>query len=423
MTRPDTAHRQELAFGLVTQFVGTTLYGVSSFTLSIVILRETGSLWAYAGNAFSAAAITALFGPVAGMAVDTIGRAKVVGMVALANVALSGLALFAGGFGHAPTFYAFLLTVFCCLLTSCSAVVAVSLPGLLADTPGGVGGRLNSIQISEQVARVVSPLLLLAFYPISFQEIGLVIAVLSLTLLIATLFCARKVKILESRAASPGARDGGARPSLSEMLKYIKKDGVLRILAIYLAISTACVELASTGLAPVVISFSSEALLGLSFAIANVAAVCGSIAAKGLTNHWNKRFALKTFLLIEAAGGILIAVESQTESIVTFTVALASGFFILPASLIAAQVAWLGDAPKGQQGVLSGLERTSSWVLVPFAYLLGPLLVPPAEFGREAFAVDTFRMIVLAAAVVLFVTSALAWGLIVPRASRGDVTD
>lgn len=424
MSQSEQVRRQGLVFGIVTQFVGTTLYGVSSFALSIVILRETGSLWAYAGNAFAAAAITAFFGPVAGIAVDSIGRARVVGIAALATAALASLALLAEGLNQASLLFSFLLTAVCCVLTSCSAIVSISLPRLLANTADRVGGHLNSIQISEQCARIVSPLLLFVFYPISFREIGWTITLLSFFLLLATLWRRREIGTLEGWAA--GATEAEKiipRPNLSQMLEYIKKDRILRLLAIYLAVSTACVELAATGLTPVAISFSSEAMLGLSFAIANVAAVCGSIAAKGLANCWNKRFALKTFLFIEAIGGVLIAIESQTESLVIFTVALASGFFILPASLIAAQVAWLGDAPKSQQGILSGLERTSSWILVPFAYLVGPLLVPPAEYGSGAFAVETFRAIVLAAAILLFLSSALAWMLMLPRVPQRNAAN
>ena len=424
MSQSDQTRRQALAFGVITQFVGTTLYGVSSFALSIVILRETGSLWAYAGNSFAAAAITAFFGPVAGIAVDSVGRTKVVSIAALANVALASLALFADGFSQASILFSFLLTAACCVLTSCSAIVSISLPRLLASTVDRVGSHLNSIQISEQCARIISPFFLFLFYPISFREIGFTVTFLSFFLLLAALGCQRGIGALERRATTAAETEKvDTRPSLSNMVNYIAKDRVLRVLAVYLAISTACVELAATGLTPVAISFSSEAMLGLSFTMANVAAVCGSIAAKGLTNLWNKRFALKIFLCIEAIGGVLIAVESQTDSIVIFTTALAAGFFILPASLIAAQVAWLGDAPKTQQGILSGLERTSSWSLVPLAYLVGPLLVPPTDYGSGAFAVETFRTIVLVAAILLILSSLLAWILMVSPAPQRNATN
>ena len=131
-----------------------------------------------------------------------------------------------------------------------------------------------------------------------------------------------------------------------------------------------------------------------------------------LQPFWSRAFAIRLFLAIEFAGGILIAIESQTQSVVVYTMALAAGFFIMPASLVAAQYVWLGGASRQRQGILSGLERTSSWLLVPFAYATAPFWIPQGASALSEAAVDALRMVGLAAALALAGSTVIAWFLL-----------
>ena len=207
--------------------------------------------------------------------------------------------------------------------------------------------------------------------------------------------------------------------SLRDIVRAAVRDPVLRVFAPYLMISTACVELAVITLTPIVLSYATEGQLGVAFSLANAAAVAGSLLLSRIRPDWTRTSALKAFLLIEGIGGVLIAIEAMTSSIEVFTAALVAGFLILPTSLVAAQVIWLGNAPRSQQGILSGLERFASWCLVPVAILLGPLLASPLEGGEVLLDIEVLRLIALGAAVTLFASTILTWLLLITFAPDG----
>ncbi|MHA7773864.1 MFS transporter [Roseibium sp. M-1] len=402
---------QTTIYSMASQFLGTSLYSLCSFALSVVLLRETGSLWAYAGNAFIAASMIAFFGPVAGLLSDRFGRTNlVIGADALLLVWVVAVALVPGP--QNIILLSLVTTFLACVSASCLTVISISMPRLVADSSIKIGKMLSLVQSAEQIARVGAPLLLVLFLPLDLQELAAIISLLVVGHLLLSLYFRRIIRIVErstSFASNKNEAAGSAKISASSMIRLTVKDPVLRIFAPYLAVSTACVELAAITLTPVVISFSSEAWLGIAFAIANASAVVGSILTARFCNRWTKGFAFKVFLLIEGAGAILIGIESQTTSIFVFISALSVGFLIMPMSLVAAQFIWLGDAPKSQQGLLSGLERFSSWLFVPLAFLIGPMFVPPLEVGPANYDVEALRLLAALAATGLFLSTLIVW--------------
>lgn len=382
----------------VFQFLGTLLFSVASFALSISLLRETGSLWSYVFNALFVSSITAIIGPFSGLIVDKIGRAKTACIV-------GSLCMLSGLVGYADTgnidilFNAALISISNSVAMSVLSVIATSTPKMIYDDLAKAGKMLSSIQISDQCARVISPLLLFFLYPLNLDKIALVSALVGALIVVFSLLIFSHLKITEKSNYSEKEED--EKYTIRDMLKLLYTDKTLRIFAPFLAITTAAFELSIIVLNPIFLSFSDEKTLGVAFTIANGFAVLGGICIAKVGKKWSKNFAINIFILIEMVGAILIAIESQTSSPIVYISALAIGFFIMPASLVAAQIIWLGDTPKEHQGLVSGLERFASWVLVPFAYVLAPVMANGITDPQD---IVIFREMALVASGVIMLT-------------------
>lgn len=395
-------------FAVFSQFAGTAVYGVCSFAMSVVVLRETGSLWAFAGNTFAAAATTAFMGPIAGALADRFGRSRTCLASTLAVLAAAALTWITSS---AEPFLPMILlfTTMSGIMSSCLSVTAISVPRLLSANEHTVGRLLSVIQVADQIARVLAPLVLLVLYPLSVNEVAGAIAVLCLTQVCLVALLHPGISAIETRGAQGGHRSGsGMLQTLRAAVRVIAGDPVLRIFAPYLTLSTACVEFAAIALTPIFLSFGSEAQLGLSFGLANGAAVAGSLLVARQRVAWTRATAIRLFLAIEALGGAFIILESRTDSTTVFTLALVCGFLIMPASLVAAQVIWLSGVPPERQGAYAGLERMASWMLVPFAYVLAPFLSSPGEAGATPEA-DMLRVLATMAGTLLLIASIAAY--------------
>lgn len=402
-----------ISFAAVSQLIGVSLYVTCSFAMGVVLLRETQSLWVYSGNALICTAMISFMGPIFGNLSDRFGRATMSSVLASVSAIWATVALVFLD-KDSMVQIALITSLFTCAAASCLGVVSISTPGLLAkrgdsaETASGLG----KIQVAEQVARIAAPLLLLVFVPLSLQTILIFICLLSVLEVLVSMRFSGLITMLEQSVPAAGA-EAQQKVTPREILQLAISDPVLKIFAPYLAISTACVELAIITLTPIVLSYATESQLGLAFSLANAAAITGSLILSRLKPNWTRTSALKAFLIIEGVGSILIAIEAITSSISIFTVALVLGFLIMPTSLVAAQVVWLGEAPREQQGVLSGLERFASWCLVPFAILLGPLLASPLEAGEALLDIQVLRTIALSAAFGLFASTLAAWLMLI----------
>lgn len=395
-------------FAALSQFVGASFYVTCSFATGVVLLRESGSLWLYAGNAFLAAAIVGFMGPIFGTLADRYGRIRIA--IAVAVILMLWLLAFLTLVPPARHLYASLITtLLACFFSSCMSVTSISLPGIVSgETSEKLGASLSKIQIAEQIARVAAPMLLLILFPLTVKQISIFILLTTSVYFVAALLYAGEIGRHEQLFRSKSVPRHGDH-SLSVVFSVFKANPFLKWFAPYLAVSTACVELSAVALTPVVLSFTSEGNIGTAFAIANFSAVVGSICISRFNKAWSDKVALSSFLAIEATGGVLIAIEATTSSFALFATALAFGFLIMPASLVAAQCLWLGSAPPTQHGVISGLERFASWVLVPFAFILGPVLAPPIAVSAAPYDVEMLRNIALCGGLLLTVSAVAFW--------------
>lgn len=402
-----------ISFATVSQLIGVSFYVTCSFAMSIVLLRETQSLWVYSGNALICTAMMSLMGPIFGNLSDRFGRTMMSGVLSAVSACWAALALVILD-AESMVQIALITSLFTCATASCLGVVSISTPGLRAERGdyGETGSGLEKIQVAEQVARIAAPLLLLAFSPLDLQTILIFICVFSVLEVIISLHSADMIITLERSISAAGTK-AEHRVKPRDIFRLAISDPVLKIFAPYLTISTACVELAVITLTPIVLSYATESQLGLAFSLANAAAIVGSLTLSHLRPNWTRVSALKAFLVIEGIGSILIAIEAVTSSIVVFIAALVAGFLIMPISLVAAQIVWLGEAPREQQGVLSGLERFASWCLVPFAILLGPILASPLEASKALLDIQMLRTIAFGAAFGLFASTLTTWFMLI----------
>lgn len=347
-------------------------------------------------------------GPIFGTLADRYGRIRIAIAVAVALMLwLLAFLMIVPSQWH---LYASLITtLLACFFSSCMSVTSISLPGIVSgETSEKLGASLSKIQIAEQIARVAAPMLLLILLPLTVKEISIFILLTTSIYFAAALLYAGEIRRHEHMFCSKSTPRHGDH-SFSVIFNVFKANPFLKWFAPYLAISTACVELSAIALTPVVLSFASEGKIGTAFAIANFSAVVGSICISRFNKAWSEKAALSSFLAIEATGGVLIAVEATTSSFALFATALAFGFLIMPASLVAAQCLWLGSAPATQHGMIAGLERFASWVLVPFAFILGPVLAPPNALSAEPYNVEMLRNIAFCGGLLLTVSALAFW--------------
>ncbi|WP_162617642.1 MFS transporter [Yoonia maritima] len=395
-----------LLFAASLQFLGTASFNLSVFGAGLLLLREAESIVPYIANGFVASFVIACFGPFAGNISDRIGRTQSSLIISLLAMGVSILALTLGS----SSVWAFLtlsLTLASALFMSTLSVVAMSSARLTSSKVEQIGSVLSKVQIAEQAGRIVAPLLIVLLFPIGLWGLAITQALLFSVAICVIVAFRTEIGKSETMATPKEANKALAPTPIREMFGLIRRDSLLRVFAPYLAVSTACVELSILALTPVALSIMTEQLLATAFMIANVSAVMGGLLATRLTPRWSVSFAIFIFISIEAAGAMLFAMQSQTTNLYVYAAALCFGYFIMPTSLISAQVAWLANIPKQDQGVAAGLERTSSWLLVPLAYLIGPLVVPPSSTSFDPEVVSAFRSVALYAAIALFVASIL----------------
>lgn len=351
--------------GQAVSVVGT---GLTGFVLGVWVFQETGSATKFAFISFCTVVPSILLAPIAGALVDRWDRRKLMMLADTgAGLATLGIALLLL-FGRLELWHIYVL------LAIGSTFNGVQMPAFVASTTLMVPKRLlgqaaGMTQLSQALGFVASPVIAGALLkPVG---VGGVILIDFATFLfaLATLVWIRIPK------PEPAAEDEGTSESLGRSAifgwHYIRaRPGLFWLLILFAVVnfSTAVMQVMIT---PLVLGFTTPAVLGRVLSTAALGTVVGSVAMSVWGGPRRRIHGILGSFL--GYGGLLLLGGLQPSAILIAT----AGFFLLmlnPIIAASSQAIWQTKVPPALQGRVFAMRRMIAWSAVPVAYLsVGPL--------------------------------------------------
>jgi DHA3 family macrolide efflux protein-like MFS transporter len=359
------AHLHDFLLIWAGQLISSVGSRLSGFALGIWILRSTGST-TYFAMTFVAMTIPALvISLVAGALVDRWDRRRTmivcdalsaVIMLALAGLSTAGLKVWPIylAVGASSLFNAFRTPAF-----------AASIP-LLA--PRDELPRVNGMaQSGNAVAEMIGPLLAgVLISSMSLQGI-LIIDALSFLVGVAALAAAN---IPRPEPAAGDKREGLLREAVIGWRYVQERPGLIGLLAIHSS-NNFVFSVARVVIAPMLLSFSDPAGLGVQYAISGSGLLLGGI---GMTVWGAPQKRIYGVLIFSLLAGVCAAAHGIRPSFTLIAVAGFLLFLMLPVIAASGSSIWQAKVPPGLQGRCFAIQRMTFYASTVIGYFLaGPL--------------------------------------------------
>jgi DHA3 family macrolide efflux protein-like MFS transporter len=348
------------------QLISSVGSGLSSFAVSIWILRTTGSTIQFAMT-FVVSAIPGIIAAlIAGALVDRWDRRQsmiicdflsAMNMLALAGLSVTGhLAIWQiyVGVGLSSVFATFRSPAF---------FASIPLVAEQGDLP-----RVNgAVQSGNAIAGIVGPLLAGAL--ISLISFGGVLIVDATTFLVSliTLVLAR----IPRPHPTPIEKHGGVLREAAMGWRYVRERSGLRGLLMFYVANEFVFAVASVLIAPLLLSFSSPAMVGVQYAISSGGLLLGGLA---LTAFGGPQKRIQGVLAFSGVAGLCLAGHGLWPSFILIT---ATGFFfflMLPVISASESSLWQSKVPAILQGRCFAIQLLLSHSATAIGYFLsGPL--------------------------------------------------
>jgi len=347
------------------QLVSSTGSRLSSFALGIWVLRTTGSTTQFAMT-FLAMTIPALVvSTVAGALVDRWDRRRtMIGcdlLSAATMLVLAGL----GASGHLTLWHIYAAVGAASLFDAFRGpAFAASIP-LLA--PRDQLPRVNGMaQTGNAVAEIIGPLLAGAMVSLISLPGILTLDALTFVVGLATLAAARIPRPLPVAKQN---REGLLREAMTGWRYVHQRRGLMGLLAVYgwnnFLFSIACVVIA-----PLLLSFTTPARLGVQYAISGSGLLLGGVA---MTAWGGPRKRIHGVLAFSALAGVCLGMHGLRPSFALVTVAGFVLFLMMPVIAASSNSLWQAKVPAGLQGRCFAIQR----VLLNAATVIGYCLAGP----------------------------------------------
>jgi MFS family permease len=338
---------------------------ISRFVLGLWVLRTTGSTTRFALT-FMATALPAIcVSPFAGALVDRWSRRRTMmfcdGLGAGLMVALAGLL----ATGHLAVWHVYLAASCTSLLdTFRTPALSASIP--LVTQPAQLPRANAMVQTGEAAAVIGGPLL--AGTLVSLIRFQGVLIIDALTFLAGVLTLA----LVRIPHAPPAAE---TRASLLQDVmagwQYVRqRSGLFGLLGVYGYIHFVF-AMASVLIAPLLLSFSTPAMLGLQYAISGCGLLLGGLA---LTATGGPKKQINGVLLGTLLGGMLLAAHGLRPS---FTLVVVTGFalfMMLPAVDASNTSIWQKKVPSQLQGRCFAIQQFVLNIAMAIGFsMAGPL--------------------------------------------------
>ena len=350
------------------QFVSLMGSSLTTFALGIWIYQETKSVSLLSWVVLAASLPGVMIAPLAGTIVDRWNRRTVMllsDLVAGISTVLVAAMVITGQMQH---WHIFVLAIVN------SLVGAFQEPAYSASVPllvpkRHLGRASGFVQLSQGLARIVTPLL--AGYLLVASGIGLILLIDVATFLFAVATLAFLTIPSPTRGLSESS---GVKELLRDAGKAIRflweRTGLISLLALFTCVNFV-VAFVNVLYIPLILSFASEDVLGRVLTIGGVGMLLGSIACTALGTPQRKIAAIMGLLFL---GGFVIAATGLKESAILIAAAGFLMMFILPILQATSQVLWQTKVPPAMQGRVFALRRTLAQCSLPAAYLAaGPL--------------------------------------------------
>lgn len=351
--------------GQVISELGTNL---TSFAIGVWVYQRTGSATRFALIALVTTLPGLLLYPVAGALVDRWDRRKA--MIVSDTGAGCATLVLALLFWHErlELWHIYLL------LSVSSVFGTLQWPAFSAATtllvPRKHLGRAAGLtQMGSATAFILAPMLAGALV-VSLGLKGVILIDFTTFLVaVATLLVIRMPRA-EATAEGVAARGSLLHEATLGWLYIRHRPGLLSLLSL-LAATNLCMGLMQVLLTPMVLSFSSAAVLGRVLSAAGFGMLAGSLLMSAWGGPRNRIFGILVFLLLQGASLVAGGLWPSAPLIA------AAGFlflFAVPIIFGCIQALWQSKVPPDLQGRVFAVRRMVAWSTLPLAHLMaGPL--------------------------------------------------
>lgn len=351
--------------GQVVSVVGS---GLTSFALGIWTLQETGSVTPFAMVTLSITLPAILIAPFAGPLVDrwdrrvTMLAADLVAGLATAGVALLFLT------SNLQLWHVYVNAVII------SIASAFQEPSYMAALPTLVPReRLSKanglVQLGQGIGTLLSPAI--AGVLLAGGGLGVVMLVDFATFLLAV---GTLAVVRFPRVAAPSAEKAGFAKLLAEALdgwRYLRaKRGMQALLYIFAGVNF-LLSIVMVLYIPLILSFTTEQVLGFAVSAAGVGMLGGSVLMSAWSGPDRK---IDGLLWPIVGGGLAIVLVGSVPSIWPVTIGAFTLMFLIPIANTSSHVLWQTKIPLELQGRIFTVRRVFAQSATPLSYLLaGPL--------------------------------------------------
>lgn len=231
------------------------------------------------------------------------------------------------------------------------------------------GRAAGMVQIAEAVGQIVGPMLggLLLFW--GELTLVLIVDVATFCFAVLTLTWVRFPAPEKSAAGVEG--EGRLWHEARYGLTYVRERKPLWALMMFFTSINFVFGFVSVLLLPLMLSFASEAAVGVAFGLGAVGMLVGSVVVSAWGGPKRRVLGIVGADFVIAAGLILGALR---PSIVLFTIAVFLVMLVLPVANAASQSIWQAKVDLDLQGRVFAIRRTIAQLAIPISYLAaGPI--------------------------------------------------
>jgi len=356
--------------GEMVSVIGSSL---SDFALSIWVYTTTGSVMQFSIMMLAFALPRLLIAPVAGMIVDRFNRRSVMLFSDMAHAVLMGSVMVLLHFNLLVPWHLYVIAALSAIAS------AFQMPAYQAIIPQLVDeaqlGRANGmVNLADGVAQLLGPLLggvllgLIGLSGIVLIDL-LTFAVAALALVLVRVPNVAAIKSHDLSHEANGTDD--FRDDFRTGWRFIAQRPALLQLMIYIAATVFLTSFVQVLTPPLVLSFTTEAMLGVILAVGGIGMLAGGLLMSVWGGPKRRVYGLLLFDVVTALALILAGVLSTPW---WFAVAAFFFFFSMPISRGSAQSIWQSVVPQPLQGRVFSARDMIAIAASPIAILLaGPL--------------------------------------------------
>jgi DHA3 family macrolide efflux protein-like MFS transporter len=351
--------------GQVVSALGT---GLTGFALGVWVYQRTGSATRFALMTLVTTLPGILLSPFAGVLVDRWDRrwVMILSDVGAGCTTLALALLF--WYDRLELWHIYLL------LAAGSVFGSLQWPAFSAVTPllvprEHLGHAAGLTQMGNAIASLLSPVLAGALV-VSIGLEGVVLVDFATFLVAVATLLAIRVPRAETTAEGLAARGSLLREAASGWLYIRERPGLLALLAL-LASTNFSMGMMQVLVSPMVLSFTSAAVLGRVLSVAGSGMLVGSLLMSAWGGPSRRVSGVLAFLMLQ---GAILVVGGLWPRAPLIAVAGFVFLFTMPITLGCNQALWQSKVAPDLQGRVFAVRRMVAWSTLPLSYLIaGPL--------------------------------------------------